>query len=163
MQRSIRQVVVALGVGALLVAGIAARHIAVAGQAPLPPLSTAEPGADSYPPAARRRGLQGRVLVEFTISPTGRVDDPPTVLAAEPENDTVLPEGALMYMRAARFAVPADWQAAGGPSRKFRCSFVFLLRPCRENDACDEPAPYFGADRWFTITASPIDANVLIY
>lgn len=163
MQRSIRQVVAALGLSALLVAGIAARPVAAAGPLPLPALSTAEPGADSYPPVARRRGLQGRVLVEFTISPTGRVNDPPTVLAAEPENAAVLQDGALMYMRAVRFAVPADWQAAGGPSRKFRFSFVFLLRPCRQNDACDEPAPYFGADRWFTISASPVDVNVLIY
>lgn len=162
MPQSIRQVVLALGVGALLSAAIAVRHVGAAGQLPLPALSSAEPNADSYPPVARRRGLQGRVLVEFTISPTGRVTYPPTVLALEPENATTLQAGALLYMRAARFEVPADWQAAGGPSRKFRFSFVFLLRPCRENDACDEPPPYFGADRWFTITASPVDPGAII-
>ncbi len=36
-----------------------------------------------YPPRARRRGIEGRVLVEFTISETGAVEDP-EILEAEP-------------------------------------------------------------------------------
>lgn len=128
----------------------------------LPKLKSSEPTADSYPPAARRLGVQGRVLVEFTISPRGRVGSAPiVVMALEPEGQIILREAALSYLRSAEFDVPSDWEASGGPRHKFRFSFVFLLRPCREAGPCEEPAPYFGADRWFTIMASPVDVSVI--
>jgi TonB family protein len=161
MQRSIRRIVLALGVSALLVATMAVRHVAASGTLRLPALTSPAPGAELYPPVARRRGVQGRVLVEFTISAGGRVDDLPTVLAAEPEGDRLLPQSALRYLGNAQFDVPTNWQAAGGPSRKFRFSFVFFLRPCGQSNACDAPAAYLRADRWFTIVASPIKVNAI--
>ena len=124
----------------------------------LPKLRTPAPTADFYPLAARRLGIQGRVLVEFVISSKGRVTFPPTVLLAEePEGRVILQTAALSYVRQAQFDVPSDWQASGGAQHKFRFSVVFLLRPCREAEPCEEPAPYFGADRSFTITAPPVD------
>src|SRR2546430_16267666 len=72
--------------GAMLICMIdPAGHAEAAGLLKLPKLKTSEPTADFYPPAARRLGIQGRVLVEFTISPRGRVSYPPTVILAEPE------------------------------------------------------------------------------
>ena len=138
-----------------------AGHAEAAGLLKLPKLKTSEPTADFYPPAARRLGIQGRVLVEFTISPRGRVSYPPTVILAEPEG-RILQEGALSYVRRLEFDVRSDWEASGGPHHKFRFSFVFLLLPCREGEPCEEPAPYFGADRWFTITAPPADPPAVI-
>ncbi|MBV8910345.1 MAG: energy transducer TonB, partial [Gammaproteobacteria bacterium] len=124
---------------------------------------TPEPKADCYPLAARRLDIQGRVLVEFTISPTGRVPRAPTVLLAEePEGRVILQTAASNYVRGMQFKVPTNWNAVGGPHHKFRVSFVFLLRPCPDGALYEEPAPYFGADRWFKITAPPLEPPAVI-
>lgn len=53
-----------------------------------------------YPARALARGIQGRVLVEFTVDPAGRVRDA-QVIAAEPEN--VFEEAALEAVRQWRY------------------------------------------------------------
>lgn len=105
-----------------------------------------------YPEPARRLNQQGRVLVEFQISRKGRAVDA-TIVSAEPQKvfDRVVTE----YMRAVEYSVPGDWEASGGSHHKYRISFVFLLRPCREGEPCEEPAG-FPADTSVTVTGSPL-------
>lgn len=144
----------------LMCAIVSAPHAEEPGSLQLPKLKTSGPTARLYPPAARRRHEEGRVLVEFAISPKGRVIDPPAVTLAEPEDGTLrLQEAALSYVRQVEFDIPSNWAESGGPRRKFHFSFVFLIRPCQEAEPCVEPAPYFGADRWFTIAAPPSDVS----
>jgi TonB family protein len=105
-----------------------------------------------YPERAVRLGQQGRVLVEFAISPKGRPVDV-AVTAAEPQgvfNDTV-----TSYIRALQFDVPTDWEASGAARVKYHISFVFLLRPCREGVPCDDIVQ-FPADSSVMITRPPL-------
>jgi TonB family protein len=78
------------------------------GQLELPKLRTSDPTPNLYPPAARRLGVQGRVLVEFTISLQGRVSSSPTVLLAEETEGHVILEAAAcrtLAMRSSTFRV----------------------------------------------------------
>ena len=74
---------------------------------PLPP----------YPEAARRLGYQGRVTLEFTVTPEGRVENIRTVEVEAPE---ILVEECLRTVRRWRFR-PA------GEAAVTRKTFVFLL------------------------------------
>jgi len=74
---------------------------------PLPP----------YPEAARRLGYQGRVTLEFTVTPEGRVENLRTVEVEAPE---ILVEECLRTVRRWRFR-PA------GEAAVTRKTFVFLL------------------------------------
>lgn len=73
-----------------------------------------------YPSRAQRRGLQGHVVVAFTIRPGGEVDrDSITVVEADP---------ARVFDRAARRAI-ADWEfPASGSPRRVRQRLEFKLR-----------------------------------
>jgi len=74
---------------------------------PLPP----------YPEAARRLGYQGRVTLEFTVTPEGRVENIRTVEREAPE---ILVEGCLRTVRRWRFR-------PSGEAALTRKTFVFLL------------------------------------
>ncbi|WP_136255415.1 energy transducer TonB [Onishia niordana] len=73
-----------------------------------------------YPSRAQRRGLQGHVVVAFTIRPGGEVDrDSITVVEADP---------ARVFDRAARRAI-AGWEfPASGSPRRVRQRLEFKLR-----------------------------------
>ncbi|MGB8713726.1 MAG: energy transducer TonB, partial [Onishia taeanensis] len=73
-----------------------------------------------YPSRARRRGLEGHVVVAFTIRPDGEVErDSITVVEADP---------ARVFDRAAARAI-GGWEfPAAGSSRRVRQRLEFQLR-----------------------------------
>ena len=103
-----------------------------------------------YPDKARQANQQGRALVEFEISPQGRVLEP-MVTSSDPQG--TFDSTALDYVRELVFEVPADWEASGAAHFKFYFGFVFLLRPCQA--PCREPEPY-PADRSLMVTGKPL-------
>jgi TonB family protein len=105
-----------------------------------------------YPMRAVRLSQQGRVLVEFAISPEGRAVDV-TVAAAEPQG--VFDDTVTSYIRGLQFDVPTNWEASGAALLKYHISFAFLLRPCRDGVPCDD-IPQFPADSSVTITRPPV-------
>ena len=105
-----------------------------------------------YPAVARRLSQQGRVLVEFEISPKGQVVGL-AVLSAEPQG--MFDPAVTRYVQALQFDVPGDWEASGGTHHKYRLSFVFLLRPCTPSGPCQE-LEQFPADMPFKITTEPL-------
>jgi TonB family protein len=118
----------------------------------LPALKKSGLPALFYPAPARRLSQQGRVLVEFAISPKGRVVDA-SVTSADPRG--VFDDTAISYVRALEFDVPADWESSGGPNHRYHFSFVFLFRPCLDTTPCEELAP-LPADRSVTVTTPPL-------
>jgi TonB family protein len=112
-----------------------------------------KPGAlGYYPNAALRLSQQGRVLVEFEISPEGRAVDL-TITSSEPQG--VFDKTVTMYVLGGQFDVPSDWETSGGTHRRYHMSFLFLLRPCRATGPCEELAP-FPADGSVTVTRPPL-------
>ena len=105
-----------------------------------------------YPNSAKRLDQQGRVLVEFAISPKGRVTD---LVVASAEPPGVFDSAVTTYVRALQFDVPSDWGASGAASHKFHFSFLFLLRPCRETGPCQELEP-LPADQSVTVKTAPL-------
>jgi TonB family protein len=94
-----------------------------------------------FPTAAAKRGIQGRVLVEFNITRRGKVDEV-TILEADPEK--VFDSSVRDALRDVRFTVPADWESSGAASHRFRLSYVFKIYPCPE--PCKAPTPHESAD-----------------
>ena len=74
--------------------------------------------APVYPRFARRRGVEGAVLVEFNLDTQGTVQDP-QVLSAEPAG--VFEQSALSALREWRFAPP-------GTVRRVRQRIEFKLQ-----------------------------------
>jgi TonB family protein len=106
-----------------------------------------------YPSAARRLNQQGRVWMEFSISAQGRATGI-KILAAE--GARTFQEAVEKYMRDAQFAVPADWDASGGPARRLRWNVLFHLRPCPAGGACEELKPFAEHETVVTITGAPL-------
>jgi hypothetical protein len=77
---------------------------------------------DWYPPAARFRNLQGRVLVAFDITPAG-VAANISILWSENE---VFTQSTTRMLAGAHFAVPNNW-AATGANRRWRAGVVYRL------------------------------------
>lgn len=115
---------------------------------PLPALSVSLSG-NLYPENAKKVGMHGRVLVEFSISRRGAPDEP-QVVAAEPVE--MFDEAALRFVRQVRFAVPKDWRDSGGVLQRYRLSVLFKLTPCLP-DNCIAPKMHEGADDFLIITA----------
>ena len=107
-----------------------------------------------YPPTARRLNQQGRVLIEFAISPAGHVVDGELV-SEEPNG--FFGSSLLREIDGWRFHVPSDWESSGGSKRRFRISFVFTLKPCPTQPNCTLPVAY-DADKAITVTARAIPA-----
>ena len=73
-----------------------------------------------YPPAALRRGIEGRVVVEFGLAPDGGVRDV-RVIHAEPAG--VFDQAAMRAMRGWKYAVPAG----ATMQRRYRQALAFML------------------------------------
>ena len=85
----------------------------------LMPLVRVEP---DYPPSASRKGLEGRVLVEFTVTSSGAVRDP-HVLAAQPER--IFDQAAIKSVLRWRYSPQVE---NGLPvEKKVRMTIVFRL------------------------------------
>ena len=79
---------------------------------------------DWYGDAARRAGLEGRVLLAFNITPDGRAKNPSVIWA----EDTTLAANALEFLKSSRFKVPSHW-GAEDRWRRWRLGVVFRLCP----------------------------------
>lgn len=111
-------------------------------------------GPEWYPAASIRLGEEASVLVEFAISPRGHATDISVLSPQSAGWNSRLDAAALRYLNSLEFDVPASWEASDGPKRKYRFSFVFLIRPCREYALCKQP-PASPADYSVTVIAPP--------
>ena len=102
----------------------------------------------SYPSAALKDRLQGRVLVSFSITKRGRIADE-NVIEAEPVG--TFEEAALELVSKVKFAVPGDWEDLAGPLQRYRLSVVFKLYPCPE--PCVPPKRHEEADDFVIVSA----------
>lgn len=150
--------IVGLAAVVLLLAACAAAPQAVPLPEPVPlldslpeakmprPLSASVP-LDYFPAFARRARLQGRVLVEFAIGPSGRVVG---ARVTEEEPAGVFGRSALSIVNAYRF--PANTPAM----QKYRLSVVYVLIPCPHPKPCQAPEPYPTMNFPITVTATQI-------
>jgi TonB family protein len=106
-------------------------------------------GSISYPSAQQKQGVQGRVLVAFTITKRGRASDPVVVSADPPgEFDAV----AIKAIKQVRFTVPDDWADSGDSAYQYQLSVLFKLSPCVA-PACVAPKAHESADDYLVIGA----------
>jgi protein TonB len=115
----------------------------------LPPMN-ASVDPDVYPAPALKNGVQGRVLLEFTVSARNRVDDV-TVVDSEPQG--MFDTAARKTLNAIRFTVPKDWAESGSVLHRFTLSVVFKVSPC-PTTPCVAPQPHATADDFLIITAA---------
>jgi TonB family protein len=132
----------------LLGLAVPAAHAADAAKQPLPQL-TVKLESVTYPEAVRKAGIQGRVLVAFTITKRGHVDEP-EVVSAEPPTDFDV--AALKAVKQVKFTVPKDWDDTGATSYRYQLSVLFKLNPCVA-PACLAPKPHESADDFLVIGA----------
>ena len=101
--------------------------------------------ADYFPASARRARIQGRVLVEFGIGPSGRVIGA-RVIEEEPAG--VFGRSAISIIDGYRF--PANTPAA----QKYRQSVLYVLVPCPRPMHNQAPEPYPTMNLPITVTAT---------
>lgn len=135
--------------GMLITCWIASSAVAQEAPAkrPMPPID-AQLKSDNYPASARRQGIQGRVLVEFTITAKGRTTDI-KVVKSEPEG--IFDDAVRSAMRGIKFTVPEDWEASGGDKQPYTLSYVFKLNPC-STENCSPPKQHEEADDWLMLS-----------
>lgn len=118
-----------------------------AAKRPLPQLSV-DLNSLTYPGAPQRAGLQGRVLVAFTITNRGKADNI-EIVSAEPAGE--FDATATRALRQVQFTVPRDWRDSGGEAQRFQLSVLFKLSPCAA--PCVAPQVHEGADDFLVISA----------
>jgi TonB family protein len=89
----------------------------------LPPLKSSK--GINYPEAAKRVGLEGKVLVAFDIVADGRVDNVSIILA----DDSAFERTAREYMSGLRFEVPSNWASSESRYHRYHIGFVFCIPP----------------------------------
>ena len=115
----------------------------------LPPMNASvDPGV--YPSSALKNSVQGRVLVEFSISPKNKIED---VTIADSDPQGMFDSAARKTLGAVKFTVPDDWEQSGAVSHRFSLSIVFRISPC-PTTPCVEPQPHDTADDFLIITAA---------
>ncbi len=109
-------------------------------EARLPACQIAPTRADFYPDAARARGIEGRVLVEFGLKADGTPSDV-RILAEEPTGG---PFGmsAVARTKLLRCAIPEEWRTRDLNALRFQSSFLYRLIPCPNPDDCSNPTAY---------------------
>jgi len=116
----------------------------------LPPMN-ASVDPEVYPSVALKNSVQGRVLVEFTITRRSKIEDV-TVIDSQPQG--IFDSAAKKTLGAVKFTVPKDWEDTGGVTHRFTLSIVFKLSPC-PTTPCVAPQPHDTADDFLIITATP--------
>jgi TonB family protein len=116
----------------------------------LPPMNFIQ-NPEYYPSSALKKGLQGRVLLDFTISRRNKIEDI-TIVDSDPQS--IFDSAAKKALEDVKFTVPPDWQDSGGTLHHFTLSFVFKIYPC-PTTPCYEPQPHSNADDFFMIVATP--------
>lgn len=100
---------------------------------------------DFFPASARRARIQGRVLVEFGIGPSGR---PIGARIEKEEPPGVFDESAISIVNIYR--CPANTPA----TQKYRISIVYVLVPCPHPKPCQAPEPYPAMNPPITVTVT---------
>lgn len=114
------------------------------------PTMNASINPDVYPKEALKNSVQGRVLLEFSISHRNHVGDV-AVLDSEPQG--MFDSAARKTLDSIKFSVPKDWEDSGAEQHRFTLSFVFKIYPCPTNP-CVAPDPHDKADDFLIITAN---------
>lgn len=84
---------------------------------------------DWYPAAAKRLGLEGRVLLGFDI----KADGSPKNISVIWSENSFFEASAMEMLKAVRFTLPANW-ASSNASRRWRLGFVYrLYRSCQSD------------------------------
>lgn len=138
-----------LGLVCMLALPAALSHAQEAGVKRSLPQLTVDLNSLTYPGSAQRAGLQGRVLVAFTVSRKGRAENIEVVSAEPPEQ---FDGPAVRAVKQVQFTVPRDWQVSGGEAQRFQLSVLFKLNPCVV-PACTTPQPHESADDFLVIGA----------
>jgi TonB family protein len=89
----------------------------------LPPIKSSK--GFYYPDAAKRVGLEGKVLVAFDIGADGRVAN----LAMLFSDESAFENTAKEYMSGLRFEVPSNWASSAGRYQRYHIGFVFCIPP----------------------------------
>jgi TonB family protein len=89
----------------------------------LPPLKSSKD--IYYPEAAKRAGLEGKVLVAFDIIADGHVANLSIISADE----GVFENAAKQYISGLRFEVPGNWANSDRRYRRYHMGFVFCIPP----------------------------------
>jgi TonB family protein len=89
----------------------------------LPPLKSSK--GIYYPEAAKRVGLEGKVLVAFDIVADGRADNLSIVFS----DDSAFESAAKEYTSGLRFEVPSNWANSESRYQRYHIGFVFCIPP----------------------------------
>jgi TonB family protein len=89
----------------------------------LPPIKSSK--GLYYPDAAKRVGLEGKVLVAFDIVADGRVAN----LAIIFSDESAFENTAREYMSGLRFEVPSNWASSASRYQRYHIGFVFCIPP----------------------------------
>src|SRR5690348_9692815 len=97
-------------VGAVLMGFAAPMHAQQASRGfKLPPMNFSE-NPDYYPNSALKKSVQGRVLLDFTITRRNRIEDV-TIVDSDPQS--IFDSAAKKALGDIKFTVPADWESSG--------------------------------------------------
>jgi len=89
----------------------------------LPPLKSSKD--IYYPEAAKRVGLEGKVLVAFDIVADGRVANLAIIFSDESAFENTTKE----YMSGLRFEVPSNWASSASRYQRYHMGFLFCIPP----------------------------------
>jgi TonB family protein len=89
----------------------------------LPPIKSSK--GVYYPEAAKRVGLEGKVLVAFDIVADGRVANVAILFSDE----SAFENTAREYMSGLRFEVPSNWASSASRYQRYHIGFVFCIPP----------------------------------
>lgn len=104
----------------------------------LPKRSKMPTDRDYYPPAARAKGIEGHVLLAFSVDRKGTVINP-VVLDARDEQ---LAAAAILYVRGMVVDVPGTWSEEADTWRRFRWMVRFKIGPsCKLADTAGPHEP----------------------
>ena len=78
-----------------------------------------------YPPAAMRQEQQGRLIYDYSVGASGKVDKVKLVLA---EPDRTFVPAVLQILKSFKCDVPADWPKGHDPSQMFHLQVVFQIQ-----------------------------------
>jgi TonB family protein len=108
---------------------------------------------DRYPPASRRLGEEGRVLIEFNLDKLRRAFAP---RISQSEASPRLDEAARMVIKNLQFD-PSDHRQPP-PTYTYRVTVIFCLQPGH----CDELMPFPGTEPVFVKATKPPEPNIPI-
>ncbi|HEY3729952.1 MAG TPA: TonB family protein, partial [Steroidobacteraceae bacterium] len=110
---------------------------------------------DYYPADARSHYIQGRSLVEFSLNDRGVPTDV-TVIKSEPARE--FDNTSERLVKNLRFEVPANWDAGGAQSHRFRIGVRYQVLACVNFSKCEiasraPPEDFDTADRTYVVSA----------